>query len=88
MEKPLSTAEAAAYLKTGKRAVQHLIKRGRLPAEKLGRDWFVTREALEQLVRKKGWPKGKPRKPRSKGERTRTVRGSGTKPKPRKKKKG
>ncbi len=43
----LTTTEAAERLKVGIRQVQKLIKDGRLPARKRGRDWFIKEEDLE-----------------------------------------
>lgn len=60
MEMKLTTAQAAEKLKVGIRQIQKLISDGRLPAEKLGRDWFIEDEDLK-LVNER--PKtGRPRK--------------------------
>jgi excisionase family DNA binding protein len=66
--KMLSTAEAAVELGISRRQVRTLIERGKLPAEKIGRDWFIKTSDLP-LVRhrpKTGRPQGakdsKPRK--------------------------
>lgn len=61
-ERWLTTEEAMAELGVGKRAVQALIARGRLVAEKRGRDWFIRPDSIKTLDRKPGWPAGKPRK--------------------------
>lgn len=56
----LTTAQAAEKLKVGIRQIQKLIADGRLPAEKLGRDWFIEDEDLK-LVEER--PKtGRPKK--------------------------
>lgn len=43
----LSTKEVAEKLKISLRQVQTLIKNKRIPAVKLGRDWFVEEKDLE-----------------------------------------
>ena len=46
--KRLTTKEAAAALGCSVRNVQKLIKGGTLPAEKMGRDWFVKENDLSR----------------------------------------
>jgi len=59
----ISTKEAAGILNISQNAVSRAIARGRLLATKVGRDWVVNKESLEQYKsRKKGWQKGKKRK--------------------------
>ena len=61
MLEELSTHQAAAVLGLTVRTVQHHITRGTIPARKHGRDWFITREAVEaaRLHRPKpGRPQG------------------------------
>lgn len=55
----LTTAQAAAVIGVSQKMVQSLIKRGRLPAEKIGRIWVVRREDAERHERGKG---GRPQK--------------------------
>lgn len=55
----LTTNEAAQILGVSQKMVQSLIKRGRLPAEKIGRDWMIRREDAESHERGKG---GRPKK--------------------------
>ena len=43
----LTTQEAAEKLGVGIRQIQTLIKQGRLPATKRGRDWFINENDLE-----------------------------------------
>lgn len=45
----LTTKEAAEKLGVGLRQIQTLIKQGRLPARKRGRDWFINEAALEMV---------------------------------------
>lgn len=59
----LTTAQAAAILGVSPRRVLALIESGRLPAQKVGRDWIIQESDLEAVKdRREGWPKGKPRK--------------------------
>lgn len=72
--KLLSTDEAAAHLGVSRRQVQTLIKQGKLPAEKQGRDWFIRASDLRLVKeRPKGRPAGakdsKPRKASKKASR-------------------
>lgn len=55
----ITTAQAASVLGVSQKMVQSLIKRGRLPAEKIGRIWVVRREDAEKHERGKG---GRPRR--------------------------
>jgi len=55
--KLLTTEEAAERLGVTKRRVQAMIRDGRLPAEKMGRDWFIREEDLAIVAdRKPGRP--------------------------------
>jgi excisionase family DNA binding protein len=65
--KLLTTREAAEQLGISRRQVQTLIERGRLPAQRVGRDFFIRASDLRLVkVRRKGRPIGakdsKPRK--------------------------
>jgi excisionase family DNA binding protein len=55
----LTTAEAAAELGKSIRHIQWLITEGKLPAEKVGRDYFIKSDDL-RLVR--GLKRGRPPK--------------------------
>ncbi len=55
----LTTTEAAALLGLSIKTVQSLITRGRLPAEKIGRDWMIKREDVRNHKRGKG---GRPKR--------------------------
>ena len=68
--KLLSTTEAAEQLGISRRQVRTLIERGKLSAEKVGRDWFIKASDLRLVKhRPKGRPEGakdsKPRKRKS-----------------------
>jgi excisionase family DNA binding protein len=54
----VNTSEAADILGVSRKMVQSLIKRGRLPAEKIGRDWMIKREDVE--MHERGKPGVKP----------------------------
>lgn len=43
----MTTAQAAARLGVAVRTIQAWIKSGRLPARKMGRDWFIAEADLE-----------------------------------------
>lgn len=59
----LTTTQAASILGVSPRRVLALIEAGRLPAQKVGRDWIIQEADLEAVKeRRQGWPKGKPRK--------------------------
>jgi len=57
----ITTKEAALELGITPRRVQALIKSGRLPAEKIGRDWIIDHKNLElvrvRLPGRAGWRK-------------------------------
>jgi excisionase family DNA binding protein len=57
--KLLTTIQVAKTLGLHRSRVHQLIKAGRLPAEKNGRDWFVTKEDLDNF---KLLPPGRPKK--------------------------
>jgi excisionase family DNA binding protein len=55
----LTTTQAAAKLGVHRSRVWQLIKAGRLPAQKIGRDWFIEEQDLKLVAgRKPGRPKG------------------------------
>lgn len=60
----LTTVQAAERLGINRTRVGVLIREGRLPALRVGRDWLlkaVDVEAFAKLPRTNGYPKGKPR---------------------------
>lgn len=59
MAKLLTTTEAAEELFISRRRVQALIKSGRLPAKKVGRDWRI--KAVDLALVEDRYP-GRPRK--------------------------
>jgi excisionase family DNA binding protein len=57
MAKWLTTKQVAEELFISQRRVQALIKAGRLPAQKRGRDWYIKDlDLLEVYARKPGRP--------------------------------
>jgi excisionase family DNA binding protein len=55
----LTTAQAAQELHVSRSRVIHLIHAGRLPAQKIGRDWLILPADLELVrVRVNGRPAG------------------------------
>jgi excisionase family DNA binding protein len=60
--KLLTTKEAAARLGISVMRVQQLIWEGRLPAEKMGRDYFIKEDDLKLVAERKP---GRPRKAQS-----------------------
>jgi excisionase family DNA binding protein len=61
MEDWMRTDEVAAELHVSKTVVWRQITAGRLPAERIGRDWLVKREDVERFKRLER-PRGRPRK--------------------------
>ncbi len=58
--KMMTANEAANILKVSARRVRALIQSGRLPAQKIGRDWIIMEPDLEKVKdRKPGRPKKK-----------------------------
>ena len=60
----ITTATAARLLGLSRQSVLAYISQGKLPAQKIGRDWMIEPKDLE-LVKVRppvGYPKGKPRK--------------------------
>lgn len=54
----ITTAQAATILQVSRSRVLKLIEAGRLPAEKLGRDWLIRLDDLELVkVRRPGRPR-------------------------------
>jgi excisionase family DNA binding protein len=49
----LTIAEVAAYLKLSRRTTWRWCKSGRLPAFKVGHQWRVPQQALEDFVRER-----------------------------------
>lgn len=58
MAKWITTKQAAEELFVSQRRVQALIKAGRLPAQKRGRDWYIKDDDLWEVYdRKPGRPR-------------------------------
>lgn len=55
----MTTREAAARRHCSTEAILSLIRRGRLRATKVGRDWYITEKALAAVA---GIHSGRPRK--------------------------
>ena len=55
----LTTKQVAEILGISRRGVHSLIRRGRLPAEKLGRDWIIRSNDLKQYQKTRRGP-GRP----------------------------
>jgi len=53
MTDSLSTVETAAKLGGSRPWIYQLIKRGELEAEKIGRDWRVSKKSVERYLAKK-----------------------------------
>ncbi len=67
----ITVKEAATRLGLHRSRVHVLIQEGRLPAHKMGRDWFIEEADLDRpevRERKSGYPKGKPRRRPEDGE--------------------
>ncbi|MBM3321786.1 MAG: AAA family ATPase [Candidatus Eisenbacteria bacterium] len=55
---PMTAEEAAAYLRVSTKTARHLLRRGSIPASKVGRGWRVFRADLDAYVRSR---EGRPR---------------------------
>ncbi len=53
----LTTTEAAGLLKITPRRIRALIESGKLPAERIGRDWAIKPKDLDRLDRRPGQPR-------------------------------
>ena len=49
MSRRLTTTEAAEKLGLSRSWLRHLIKQGKLPAEKIGRDWSILETDLDAI---------------------------------------
>ena len=56
----IDTQKAAAMLQVTPRRIRALIQSGRLPAQKLGRDWLIQSADLAAL---RARPNGRPKRP-------------------------
>jgi putative molybdopterin biosynthesis protein len=56
MKEILDLKEVAQYLGLNKRTVYNLVRKGEIPGTRIGRQWRVKKESLDQLFRN-------PRKP-------------------------
>ncbi|MGH9944476.1 MAG: helix-turn-helix domain-containing protein [Pyrinomonadaceae bacterium] len=75
----LTTPEVAARLGVTVTRVQQMITAGRLPAEKLGRDYFIKEEDLKLVAdRKPGRPKSSTPAPKLTTGPARAVNGPST----------
>jgi len=52
--KTISTVEAARLLGISRVRVWQLVRKKRIPARRLGRDWRIRREDLERFMRDRG----------------------------------
>ena len=60
MENVLTTKQASEILEISPLRVRQLIRKGRLPAIKFGRDWIISKDDLGKVAnRRPGRPKGK-----------------------------
>ena len=65
----ISTAEVAQRLGIHHFSVCRIIKRGRLPAQLIGKSWVVREEDVEELAKSYEARKGRPRKHQVKGDK-------------------
>jgi len=49
----LSASDLGPLLKMSAHGIRAMIRRGELPASRLGRRWFVRRDALESLLKRR-----------------------------------
>jgi excisionase family DNA binding protein len=53
MENLMTIEEAAAYLRVGKKTIYRLLKRGKIPATKVGRQWRFNKSSIDEWLSKK-----------------------------------
>lgn len=59
----LTVQQAARRLGVSRQRVQFLIQSGQLPAERFGKAWAISEQAiLKYKPQPRGYPKGRPRK--------------------------
>jgi excisionase family DNA binding protein len=51
MKEILDLKEVAEYLGLNKRTVYNLVRKGEIPGAKIGRQWRVRKESLDELFR-------------------------------------
>lgn len=51
MKEILALKEVAQYLGLNKRTVYNLVRKGEIPGTRIGRQWRVKRESLDELFR-------------------------------------
>ena len=51
MKEILDLKEVAEYLGLNKRTVYNLVRKGEIPGTKIGRQWRVKKESLDELFR-------------------------------------
>jgi excisionase family DNA binding protein len=51
MKEILDLKEVAEYLGLNKRTVYNLVRKGEIPGAKIGRQWRVKKESLDELFR-------------------------------------
>jgi excisionase family DNA binding protein len=49
----MTIEEIAAYLRVGKKTIYRLLKRGKIPATKVGRQWRFNKASIDEWLRKK-----------------------------------
>jgi len=49
----LTAEEAARYLRVGERTLRRMLREGRLPGRKVGREWRIAREALDRYLKER-----------------------------------
>ena len=54
MKEILDLKEVAEYLGLNKRTVYNLVRKGEIPGTKIGRQWRVRKENLDELFRNPG----------------------------------
>lgn len=54
MEKMLTVAEVAEFLRVSERTIYNLLEAGDLRGVRIGRSWRIPREALEEIIQRGG----------------------------------
>ncbi len=58
MKEILDLKEVVKYLGLNKRTVYNLVRKGEIPGTKIGRQWRVRKESLDELFRNPWWRAG------------------------------
>lgn len=64
--RPFTPKDAAEYLEISEKTLLKLLRAGELPAAKIGRQWRISRQALDEFIAGAGNKATNKRKPKAK----------------------